>query len=62
MGKANTEDKMENPKILVEIHINDPALSPEKKGGVVEKAIESTESLGISAQLIITIPKTEDVK
>ena len=51
---------MENPKILVEIHINDPALSPEKRRGVVEKAIKFTESLGICAQLKITKPNTED--
>jgi hypothetical protein len=51
---------MTGPKILVEIHINDPALSFEKKREVVKKAINFTESLGICAQLKITKPKTED--
>jgi hypothetical protein len=53
---------MENPKILIKIHVNDPAFSQERIEEVKEMAIEFVESLGICAQLIMTIPKTEDVK
>jgi hypothetical protein len=48
-GKATTEDKMENPKILIKIHVNDPAFSQERIEEVKEMAVEFVESLGICA-------------